>query len=82
MVLITNLTLKLVGHNSQMKAQEGAESRPLVLVRAEEAAVNKQVFTHQWLNSAQRYLSGPGALDGGAGSQIKPGHHLFLELLH
>lgn len=42
MVLITKLTLKLVGHNSQMKPQEGAESRPLVLVRAEEAAVTNR----------------------------------------
>lgn len=42
MVLITNLMLKLVGHNSQMKPQEGAESRPLVLVRVEEAAVTNR----------------------------------------
>lgn len=42
MVLITNLMLKLVGHNSQMKPKEGAESRPLVLVRAEEAAVTNR----------------------------------------
>lgn len=42
MVLITNLMLKLVGHNSQMKPKEAAESRPLVLVRAEEAAVTNR----------------------------------------
>ena len=68
MVLITNLTLTLVGHNSQMKPKTGAESRPLVLVRAEEAALtNRSSLTrgltqHQAASQSQGlWMVGQGA---------------------